>query len=209
MSIGLALGLHLGRGRRATPPVPPTLHRSTFAGADGTALAAYTPEVGAAWINRAAATWQLAGNRVRKLGANGWAPTTTPTGATDVDLTATIVYGGGRSEGVVVRDAGDEVTGYLALLNNHTNYRIVQFANNGVQTVLATGGGVPPVTGAVPTTIRWVVKGDRHTVYENGVPIIGATIAINTTQTRHGFIAWNASDTNTAGIDDVTITGAA
>lgn len=138
-------------------PASTYLHRSTFTAPDGTALSAYVPEVGNAWT-ALVGTWTINGNAATSGTTTGQAAST-PMGASDLIVAATLRYSAtARNLGLAIR-ASDASNMWVAYLTNTT---IALYEMVATALTLKVSATVP--AGAINTDYRMAVRANGPTI---------------------------------------------
>lgn len=121
-ALGIGIDLALRRHGRAAA-APSLIHQSLFAAANGTSLAAYTPDLGNAWT-QANGTWEIQSNQAKTSGASPANPrwlAHTNLGVSDYRIVSTVTIGG----------TGNTAPGILVRYVNNSQLFFVQLAPAG------------------------------------------------------------------------------
>jgi hypothetical protein len=179
-----------------------------FTGADSaSSMSGRSTTTGAAtWISLDG-TWGIASNQGYMSAAPGSSLGKAVVDSTAVDCTvATVInYSSGQSIGGLVFRATDQSNCYMTEVTVSVAYapKIYKVVA-GVVTVLATGASITVNSG---DTLSVELSGTSIIVKRNGSTIVSTTDATYTTQTKHGFYAYNTTGSPTGlRFDNLNIT---
>ena len=165
---------------------PVIAHRSLFNAADGTSLAAYTPDFGTALTQYGGGTWTINNN---ELGCAGWPAKpvlAVDTGNPDTVIVANIkldTSNNGAGLAFRVVDASNFIT---VDVNPATTSAYVRKVVAGTASTVASASGLSITTGQT-VLLKVVVVGSLLQVYLDGTLIITTTVSDFSTATKHGI----------------------
>lgn len=166
--------------------IPALVVADDFGRSDSNTTLGTTP-TGQAWT-ASGGTWGVSGGRAYVVSAALNTIATVPFTAADFDMQAVVAGSTAGNQGFAFR-ATSQTNGYVLNFRDSGFFKIHKFVG-GVQTTLGTSTVPGALAGDV---IRLNVVGSTFTVYRNGVRVLQVTDATFTTQTAHGFYAFQAA----------------
>lgn len=210
MSIGLAIGTQLGRVGR----VAQTVASDTFTGADGTALASHSPEIGAGWTRSATASDGagdplISGGRIYNPTSNIRVYYITGLDLADCEVSADVVLRtdtNNASSGVVGRHNFGAITFYLARYNDTVNAFQLHKYVAGVATQLGSDAAAT-LTADQAYRLTLAMRGSSIRLLVDGLLAVSVTDTAITAAGKAGVrLGGTASTTTGTHLDNFRVT---